>query len=99
MLTPPKRQRKEWEEEFDEKFSLPPDIGDATAGIGYVPQRKPVFMQFQEVKSFIQSQLSLAFQQGREDTLEEAKHIIADIFDDSEVERFVQAYNKLEGVK
>ena len=47
-----------WEREFDERFSLPPDFMEATAGNNYVPNRKYFITFPQEIKSFIRSTLS-----------------------------------------
>ena len=60
-----KKRNKTWEEAFDERFSLPPEIGDATAGIGFVPSRRPVFEPYEKVKDFIRSLLSQARKEGR----------------------------------
>jgi len=52
--------------EFDEKFSLPPEIGDATGTAEYPPKRRPTFDHYEEVKDFLSTSIAQSIAEERE---------------------------------
>lgn len=65
-------------QEFDKKFSFPPEIGSVTAGTDYVPKRKPTIDRFDEVRAFLTSSLLQAYEAGAKEEREHFTHLIED---------------------
>ena len=74
-----KQHLEEIDKRFDEEFSLPPEIGDATAGIDYIPPRRWTISNPEAIKFFIHAEAIELVKKAFEETqLQEADRTVVD---------------------
>ncbi len=69
---------KDLEKRFDERFSIPPDFIEPTAGFGYKPERRWTISEPDKIKQFLATELEAQKQQAITTTLERIEGIIGE---------------------